>query len=332
MCGSRTAVARNGSAATAACRCLVATRTTRIRSAFAWRLSGVGQIALNQQIGHLKEYRALAQFLDPVAPMLQDAGLTVDVRDRAPACGGVGESRIERHQTRAVVELIARKSSARSTRCRSRAHSCDRCGYRSACHRGGGQQQRAEIPARCGPAGSFPQPRRLEALVVVIGLLGLRLVARYEHRARRAAGDPFADAGERALSGQLRLPTITSEAFVNFAHSTIVVCGQPCVRGAGCPREACAPPTPARLHIGSARRRGAARPRPGRSDGRSPRRAGRRHAMLRTKLFVLWSLGCELKRRGDSVLAGDHPSTLERLAPLFDPCFRAGDAGRCPHS
>jgi hypothetical protein len=40
----------------------------------------------------------LAQGLDPIAPMPQDARLAVDVRDRAAAYGGVGETRIEGHQ------------------------------------------------------------------------------------------------------------------------------------------------------------------------------------------------------------------------------------------
>jgi hypothetical protein len=36
--------------------------------------------------------------------MLQDAGLTVDVSDRAPAGGGVRQSGIERHQPLAAIE------------------------------------------------------------------------------------------------------------------------------------------------------------------------------------------------------------------------------------
>ena len=220
---------------------------------------------------------------------------------------------------------IARKSSARSTRRRSRADSCDRCGYRSACHRGVVNNNELEIPARCGPAGSFPQPCRLEALVVVIGLLGLRLVARYEHRARRAAGDPFADAGERALSGQLPAaddhergvcqlrplddrrvrPTMRSRSWVPSGGLRATNTG---TAAHWVSTEAWVRRAPARVAVMVA--------------PHDEQAVGTRST---NQLFVLWSLGCELKRRGDSVLAGDHPSTLERLAPLFDPCFRAGD-------
>ncbi len=50
------------------------------------------QLAVDQQVGHLDEGGLLGQLLDGVPAVAQDAGVTVDVGDRALARGGVDEA------------------------------------------------------------------------------------------------------------------------------------------------------------------------------------------------------------------------------------------------
>ena len=51
-----------------------------------------GQLAVDQEVGHLEEAGLLRQLLDRVAAVLQDALVAVDVGDRAAARGGVDEA------------------------------------------------------------------------------------------------------------------------------------------------------------------------------------------------------------------------------------------------
>jgi len=57
-------------------------------------LLGGGQLAVEQQVGHLQIGRVLGQLLDRVAAVQQDAGLSVDIADRALAGGGHCEAGI----------------------------------------------------------------------------------------------------------------------------------------------------------------------------------------------------------------------------------------------
>ena len=56
---------------------------------------GVRQLPVDQQVGDLEEGGVLRELLDRVAAIPQDPGVAVDVGDRRPAGGGVGESRVE---------------------------------------------------------------------------------------------------------------------------------------------------------------------------------------------------------------------------------------------
>ena len=56
------------------------------------------QLAVDQQVGDLQVAGVLAQLLDRVAAVLEDAGVAVDVGDRAAARGGVHERRVVGHQ------------------------------------------------------------------------------------------------------------------------------------------------------------------------------------------------------------------------------------------
>ena len=62
-----------------------------------------GQLAVDQQVGDLEVAGVLAQLLDRVAAVLQDAGVAVDVGDRAAARGRVHEGRVVGHQPEVVV-------------------------------------------------------------------------------------------------------------------------------------------------------------------------------------------------------------------------------------
>src|SRR5207302_1662598 len=53
-----------------------------------------GQLPVDQQIRQLEEVRALAQRLDPVATVLENAGLPIDVRDRAATHGRARKARV----------------------------------------------------------------------------------------------------------------------------------------------------------------------------------------------------------------------------------------------
>ena len=61
------------------------------------------QLAEDQQVGDLEEGRALAELLDRVAAVFEDAGVAVDVGDRGAAGGGVGEGRVVGHQPEFVL-------------------------------------------------------------------------------------------------------------------------------------------------------------------------------------------------------------------------------------
>ena len=56
------------------------------------------ELAVDQQVGDLQVAGVLAQLLDRVAAVLQDAGVAVDVGDRAAARGRVHVRRVVRHQ------------------------------------------------------------------------------------------------------------------------------------------------------------------------------------------------------------------------------------------
>ena len=49
------------------------------------------QLAVDQQVGDLEVGGVLGQLLDRVAPVAQDAGVAVDVGDRAARARGLGE-------------------------------------------------------------------------------------------------------------------------------------------------------------------------------------------------------------------------------------------------
>ena len=68
------------------------------------QLRAGGQLAVDDQVGDLQEGGALAQLLDRIAPVLEDAGVAVDVRDRAAAGSRVHERRVVGHQ--AEVALV----------------------------------------------------------------------------------------------------------------------------------------------------------------------------------------------------------------------------------
>src|SRR3546814_19750474 len=55
--------------------------------------AGGGQLAEDQQVGHLQIGGVLGQLLDGVAPVAQDAGVAVDLGDGA-AGGGGGRERL----------------------------------------------------------------------------------------------------------------------------------------------------------------------------------------------------------------------------------------------
>ena len=61
------------------------------------------QLAEDQQVGDLEEGGALAELLDRVAAVFEDAGGAVDVGDRGAAGGGVGEGRVVGHQPEFVL-------------------------------------------------------------------------------------------------------------------------------------------------------------------------------------------------------------------------------------
>ena len=77
-----------------------------------WRL--VGELAVDQQVGHLEEGGVLGQLLDRVAAVLQDALVAVDVGDGAAARRRVGEARVVgRDAGLVVVGLDRARSPAR---------------------------------------------------------------------------------------------------------------------------------------------------------------------------------------------------------------------------
>ena len=63
----------------------------------------VGRRAVDQQVGDLEVGRVLAQLLDRVAAVLEDARVAVDVGDRAAARGRVHERRVVGHQPEVVL-------------------------------------------------------------------------------------------------------------------------------------------------------------------------------------------------------------------------------------
>jgi hypothetical protein len=67
-------------------------------------LLGGRQLTVQQQVGDLEEGRVLGELLDRVAPVLEDAGVTVDVGDRAAAGRGVDEPRVVGRQARLAVD------------------------------------------------------------------------------------------------------------------------------------------------------------------------------------------------------------------------------------
>lgn len=64
-----------------------------------------GQLAVDQQGGHLKEGGALGQLLDRVAAVAEDALLTVEIGDGGFIGGGISISAVQRHQTGLGAEL-----------------------------------------------------------------------------------------------------------------------------------------------------------------------------------------------------------------------------------
>src|SRR5699024_1631386 len=66
------------------------------------------QFPVHQEIRDLQVVRRFSELLDGVTAVYQDAGLTVDIRGRAAARGGIGESRIVDSQARtlAVADLL----------------------------------------------------------------------------------------------------------------------------------------------------------------------------------------------------------------------------------
>ena len=81
---------------------------------------GLGrQLAVDQQVGDLEVGRVLAQLLDRVAAVLEDARVAVDVGDRAAARRRVHERRVVGHQPEFVVvdlDLAQVRSRARCRR------------------------------------------------------------------------------------------------------------------------------------------------------------------------------------------------------------------------
>ena len=55
----------------------------------------IGQLALEEQVGHLQVGRVLGQLLDGIAPVAQDAGVAVEIRDGALACRCRHEAGVE---------------------------------------------------------------------------------------------------------------------------------------------------------------------------------------------------------------------------------------------
>ena len=90
------------------------------------------QLAEDQQVGDLEEGRALAELLDRVAAVFEDAGVAVDVGDRGAAGGGVGEGRVVGHHPEFVLVDLDLAQVHRRAPCRRRSaarRSC-RCGCR----------------------------------------------------------------------------------------------------------------------------------------------------------------------------------------------------------
>src|SRR5450631_1150093 len=61
-------------------------------------LRGAWKLAVEQQVGDLEEGALGRELLDRVSPVLQDAGVTVEKCDCAPAGGRIHEGRVVRHQ------------------------------------------------------------------------------------------------------------------------------------------------------------------------------------------------------------------------------------------
>jgi hypothetical protein len=60
------------------------------------------ELAVDEQVGHLEVGGPLAELIDRIAAVLEHAGVAVDVADRAPARGGVGEGGVVGHQAKVV--------------------------------------------------------------------------------------------------------------------------------------------------------------------------------------------------------------------------------------
>ena len=68
--------------------------------------SGVGQLAEDEQVGHLEEGALLGELLDRIAPVAQDPGVAVEEGDRAAARGRVHEGRVVGHEAEvSVIDL-----------------------------------------------------------------------------------------------------------------------------------------------------------------------------------------------------------------------------------
>ena len=57
-------------------------------------LLSVGQLAVAQQVGDFEVVRVLGELFDRVAAVAQDAGVAVELGDRALASGGAHEARV----------------------------------------------------------------------------------------------------------------------------------------------------------------------------------------------------------------------------------------------
>src|ERR1700737_437944 len=64
-------------------------------------LSGIGQVAVYQEVGDLEEAAAFGQLLDRIAAVAEDAALAIDEGDRAPTTRRVEEGGIIAEQARA---------------------------------------------------------------------------------------------------------------------------------------------------------------------------------------------------------------------------------------
>ena len=69
------------------------------------KLCGAGQFSVDEQVGDFDEVRLRRELLDGIAPVAQDALLTIQVGDRAGASARVGVTGVERDRPRLRPEL-----------------------------------------------------------------------------------------------------------------------------------------------------------------------------------------------------------------------------------